>query len=84
MNPSEVESSLVETFGSAEVKTFGEDNQLKITTKYKIDEEDLKSTKRFTINYMRLYKASYPMAILMMNLSMEQRIKRLVLCPLLR
>ena len=32
MNPSEVESSLVETFGSAEVKTFGEDNQLKITT----------------------------------------------------
>jgi len=39
MNPSEVETSLVETFGSAEVKTFGEDNQLKITTKYKIEEE---------------------------------------------
>ena len=39
MNPSEVETSLVESFGSAEVKTFGDDNQLKITTKYKIDEE---------------------------------------------
>ena len=39
MNPSEVETSLVDVFGSAEVKTFGEDNQLKITTKYKIDEE---------------------------------------------
>ena len=39
MNPSEVEKGLVDTFGSAEVKTFGEDNQLKITTKYKIEEE---------------------------------------------
>ncbi len=39
MNPSEVETNLVDAFGSAEVKTFGEDNQLKITTKYKIDEE---------------------------------------------
>ena len=39
MNPSKVEKGLVDTFGSAEVKTFGEDNQLKITTKYKIEEE---------------------------------------------
>ena len=37
MNPSEVEKGLVDAFGSAEVKTFGEDNQLKITTKYKIE-----------------------------------------------
>ena len=40
MNPSEVEKGLVDAFGSAEVKTFGEDNQLKITTKYKIEEEE--------------------------------------------
>ena len=39
MNPSEVEGSLVEAFGSAEAKTFGDDNQLKITTKFKINEE---------------------------------------------
>ena len=39
MNPAEVEKGLVDAFGSAEVKTFGEDNQLKITTKYKIEEE---------------------------------------------
>ena len=39
MNPSEIEGSLVDAFGSAEVKTFGDDNQLKITTKYKIDQE---------------------------------------------
>jgi SecD/SecF fusion protein len=54
MNPSEVESNLVETFGSAEVKTFGEDNQLKITTKYKIDEEGSEIDKEI---YNKLYDA---------------------------
>ena len=39
MNPSEVETTLSDAFGSAEVKTFGADNQLKITTKYKVNEE---------------------------------------------
>ena len=41
VNPSEIESTLVDEFGSAEVKTFGEANQLKITTKYKVDVEGL-------------------------------------------
>ena len=54
MNPSEVESSLVETFGSAEVKTFGEDNQLKITTKYKIDQEGTEIDQEI---YNKLYDA---------------------------
>ena len=40
MNASEVASTLKDAFGSApEVKTYGTDNQLKITTVYKIDEE---------------------------------------------
>ncbi|MCH4824059.1 protein translocase subunit SecDF [Gramella lutea] len=39
VNPTEVQSDLVATFGSAEAKTFGPDNQLKITTKYKVDQE---------------------------------------------
>lgn len=39
MVASEVQKSLVEEFGSAEAKTFGSPNQLKITTKYKIDEQ---------------------------------------------
>ncbi len=39
VNPTEVQSDLVATFGSAEAKTFGPENQLKITTKYKVDEE---------------------------------------------
>ncbi|MDR5591836.1 protein translocase subunit SecDF [Christiangramia sp. SM2212] len=39
VSPTEVQNDLVATFGSAEAKTFGPDNQLKITTKYKVDEE---------------------------------------------
>ena len=38
---SDIESTLNDAFGSAEVKTFGASNQLKITTKYKVDEEGL-------------------------------------------
>ncbi|WP_010134289.1 protein translocase subunit SecDF [Ochrovirga pacifica] len=40
MNPSDVAASLKEVFGSApEVKTYGSNNQLKITTKYLIEQE---------------------------------------------
>ncbi|MEQ3661093.1 MAG: protein translocase subunit SecDF [Flavobacterium sp.] len=35
----EVTSDLVAVFGSAEAKVYGNDSQLKITTKYKVDEE---------------------------------------------
>ena len=37
----DIESTLNTSFGSAEVKTFGSANQLKITTKYKVDQEGL-------------------------------------------
>ena len=36
---SEVQEDLVAVYGSAEAKTFGGSNQLKITTKYKVDEQ---------------------------------------------
>ena len=39
VNPSEISEELVPVFGSAEVKTFGGDNQIKVTTKYKVDVE---------------------------------------------
>ncbi len=35
----DVAADLVKVFGSAEAKVYGNDNQLKITTKYKVDEE---------------------------------------------
>jgi SecD/SecF fusion protein len=39
VNPSEIQDDLITEYGSAEVKTYGEANQLKITTKYKVDVE---------------------------------------------
>lgn len=38
VNSTEIQNDLIETFGSAEAKTYGGNNQLKITTKYKVDE----------------------------------------------
>ena len=39
VNSTDVEKDLVATFGSAEAKTYGADNQLKITTKYKVEDD---------------------------------------------
>ncbi len=39
VNPTELASDLTDALGSVEVKTFGAPNQVKITTKYKVDEE---------------------------------------------
>ena len=42
VNPSEITSELNDVFGSGtNVKTFGEDNQIKITTPYKVDVEGI-------------------------------------------
>lgn len=41
-NPDAVREELEKVFGSAEVKIFGADNQLKITTKYKVEDHDEK------------------------------------------
>lgn len=39
INPTAVENDLSAVFGTAEAKTFGPDNQLKITTKYRVNDE---------------------------------------------
>ena len=41
VNPTEISNLLTNTFGSVEVKTFGEENQLKNTTNYKVDIEGI-------------------------------------------
>ncbi len=41
VSANEIGSVLNNTFGSAEVKTFGQQNQLKVTTKYKVDVEGI-------------------------------------------
>ncbi len=39
VQPTQVQDDLIAAFGSAEAKTFGANNQLKITTKYKVEDE---------------------------------------------
>lgn len=39
VNPSEIETDLIAEFGSASAKTYGSANQIKATTKYKVEEE---------------------------------------------
>ena len=41
VNPSDAQAQLASLLGSAEAKTFGEDNQLKISTNYKVDVEGI-------------------------------------------
>jgi SecD/SecF fusion protein len=38
VNPLDIQNDLIAVFESAEAKTYGGDNQLKITTKYRVDE----------------------------------------------
>ena len=38
VNATKVQNDMIAVFGSAEAKTYGGDNQLKITTKYKVDD----------------------------------------------
>ncbi len=38
VNATEIENDMIAAFGSAEAKTYGGDNQLKITTKFKVDD----------------------------------------------
>ncbi|SDW44077.1 MULTISPECIES: protein translocase subunit SecDF [Flavobacteriales] len=40
VNSAKIQDDLIATFGSAEAKTYGGNNQLKITTKYKVEETD--------------------------------------------
>ncbi len=39
INPTELEDELIAEFGSANAKTFGAANQIRVTTKYKVEEE---------------------------------------------
>jgi SecD/SecF fusion protein len=57
VNPTEISSILNSELGSAEVKTFGEENQLKITTKYKVNTEGVAVDKEI---HQKLYSSLQP------------------------
>ena len=80
VNPSEIEKLISNSLGSAEVKTFGEANQLKITTNYKIDQEGTQVDNEI---YEKLYyslSSFLPDGFLLNSLLMDQKSKRLALC----
>ncbi|WP_338360071.1 protein translocase subunit SecDF [Yeosuana marina] len=57
VNATEITSALRDVFGSADAKTFGDANQLKITTKYKVNETSSEVDEEIRVD---LYKALQP------------------------
>lgn len=60
VNTSEIEQNLVEPFGSAEVKTYGSANQVKITTAYKVDESSREVEDEITESLYTALKPNLP------------------------
>ncbi len=57
VNPSEITSELTESLGSASAKTFGDANQIMVTTKYKVDVQGTEVDEEIlTILYTNLQK----------------------------
>ncbi len=55
-----IEDDLVVEFGSAEAKTYGGDNQLKITTKYKVDESGTEIDEEIETKLFEALKPNLP------------------------
>jgi len=60
VNPSELETSLTEVLGSADIKTFGSDNQVKITTNYKVDEEGIEVGQEIVSKMYSAFQSYFP------------------------
>ena len=60
VNPSDIQNNLVEVFGSAEAKTYGSDNQLKITTNFKVDIEGSQVDDEIQLKMFNALKSVFP------------------------
>lgn len=60
VNSAEIQDDLIATFGSAEAKTYGGNNQLKITTKYKVEETDTEVDEEIERMLFETLKADLP------------------------
>ena len=60
INPSDIQNNLIEVFGSAEAKTYGSDNQLKITTNYKVDVEGTQVDDEIQLKMFNALKSVFP------------------------
>ena len=72
----DIQNYLEDEYGSApDVKTFGEDNQVKITTKYRVDEDDINVDKDVETRLFNGLSAVYGLE----NLTQEQFLKGFVI-----
>lgn len=60
VNADELETSLTEALGSADIKTFGSDNQVKITTNYKVEEEGIEVDQEIVNKMFNAFKNYLP------------------------
>ena len=63
VNPSEIQEDLIAEYGSAQVKTYGEANQLKITTKYKVNVEGTEVDNEIQEKLFKALKNNLPSSI---------------------
>ena len=63
VNPSDIQKDLIAEYGSAQVKTYGEANQLKITTKYKVDVEGIEVDNEIQEKLFKALKKNLPSSI---------------------
>ncbi|MCH9660638.1 MAG: protein translocase subunit SecDF, partial [Bacteroidetes bacterium] len=67
VDANDIEQDLVAVFGSAEAKTYGGDNQLKITTKFKVDETGTEVDKEIEAKLFEGLKKNLPAGMTMAN-----------------
>lgn len=63
VNPNALEQNLAEPFGSAEVKTYGASNQVKITTAYKVEESSKEVEDEITEKLYNAVKSELPASL---------------------
>jgi len=63
VNPTDIQKDLIVEYGSAEVKTYGKANQLKITTKYKVDVEGIEVDNEIQEKLFKALKKNLPSSI---------------------
>ncbi len=60
VNPNELETALTDALGSADIKTFGSDNQIKVTTNYKVNEEGIEVGQEIVSKMYAAFQSYFP------------------------
>ncbi|TKS55876.1 protein translocase subunit SecDF [Mesohalobacter halotolerans] len=72
VNANELEGVLIEELGSADIKTFGSDNQVKVTTNYKVDEEGIEIDEEIVSKMYSAFQPYLPDGLTLDNFSLAE------------